>query len=292
MATTPIRELFDQAQPLAAIERAAFLDQHCTDSHARALIERLLMAADATDNTPLVLRDPAQWSHDIGESERFHEQPIGRSIGPFRLDALLGEGGSARVFRATRTIEGVEQTVALKVLRQSLANEHARLQFDRERNALVRLVHPNIAQFIDGGISEQGEAYIALEYVAGVQLMQYAREQNLPFRDRLRLMIEVARAVSAAHRSLIVHRDLKPANVLRYRQVARTRTGQSRSDTDANPVPCLHPRLCRPRAARRRHHHHRYRCLYARRIARRTADRRAPHRWQWQHTFSAHANAH
>lgn len=214
MAATPIRELFEQTQPLAALERVAFLDQHCADPETRALIERLLCAADTADNAPFLPRDPAQWSRDIGDSDPNSRQSIGRSIGPFRVDALLGEGGSARVFRATRTIEGVEQTVALKVLRHGLTNEHARLQFDRERHALVRLAHPNIAQLIDGGISEHGEAYIALEYVDGVQLLQHAREQNLPFRDRLRLMIEVARAVSAAHRSLIVHRDLKPANVL------------------------------------------------------------------------------
>ncbi|MDZ4814511.1 MAG: protein kinase, partial [Pseudomonadota bacterium] len=214
MSTTSMRELFEQALALPTAERAPFLDLHCADPKLRDQVERLLAGAQSIRSDPPLQRDPAQWAIEIGESALTTTQAEGTSIGPFRIQALLGEGGSARVFRASRTVEGVAQTVALKVLRQGLWAESARSQFDRERHALVRLVHPNIAQFIDGGISELGEAYIALEYVDGVQLLQYAREQQLSFRERLRLMIDVAHAVSAAHRSLIVHRDIKPGNVL------------------------------------------------------------------------------
>jgi eukaryotic-like serine/threonine-protein kinase len=214
MSGMSIRELFEQAQTLAQDRRAHYLDLHCADPAQRAQIERLLESAQASDIDAPLQRDPEQWARDIGEIARTPVQPMGASVGAFRIEALLGEGGSARVYRASRTVEGVAQTVALKVLRQGMWAEGSRRQFDRERRALVRLVHPNIAQFIDGGISDSGEAYIALEFVDGVQLLQYARERQLPFRERLRLMVEVTHAVSAAHRCLIVHRDLKPGNVL------------------------------------------------------------------------------
>ncbi len=214
MTGISIRELFEQAQALAQDQRALYLDRNCADPSQRAQVERLLESAGASDIDAPLQRDPEQWARDIGEVARTPVQPMGASVGAFRIEALLGEGGSARVYRASRTVEGVAQTVALKVLRQGMWAEASRRQFDRERRALVRLVHPNIAQFIDGGISDSGEAYIALEFVDGVQLLQYAREQQLPFRQRLRLMVEVAHAVSAAHRCLIVHRDLKPGNVL------------------------------------------------------------------------------
>jgi tetratricopeptide (TPR) repeat protein/tRNA A-37 threonylcarbamoyl transferase component Bud32 len=214
MSEASIRELFERAQALPEDARADMLDRHCPNIEKRALIERLLTAAAGLDDERLLTRNPTQWSRDIGETEPCREYVIGSSIGAFRIEALLGEGGSARVFRATRSVEGVVQTVALKVLRHSHAAAQVRQQFDRERHALVRLSHRNIAQFIDGGVSAQGEAYIALEFVDGVQLLQHARTQQLSFRDRLRLMIQVTQAVSAAHRSLIVHRDLKPGNVL------------------------------------------------------------------------------
>ena len=214
MSAALMREVFEQALALPAAERAPFLDMRCADPKLRDQVERLLASAQSIGSDPPLQRDPAQWAIEIGESALTTTQVVGTSIGPFCIQALLGEGGSARVFRATRTVEGVAQTVALKVLRQGLWAESARSQFDRERHALVRLVHPNIAQFIDGEISELGGAYIALEYVDGVQLLQYAREHQLSFRDRLRLMIDVAHAVSAAHRSLIVHRDIKPGNVM------------------------------------------------------------------------------
>lgn len=218
MASASIRELFEQANALAVAQRAAFLDQHCPDLSARATVEKLLLAADSLEASPVLERDPGEWSRAIGESQRLNADAIGCVVGPFVIEAALGEGGSARVFRATRKVEGVVQTVALKVLRLSLANEHARAQFDRERHALVRLVHPNIAQFIDGGVSVLGDAWIALEYVDGVELLEYARAAQLPLRQRIQLMIGVAQAVAAAHRCLIVHRDLKPGNVLVTRQ--------------------------------------------------------------------------
>ncbi|MDR2214997.1 MAG: serine/threonine protein kinase, partial [Nevskiaceae bacterium] len=140
--------------------------------------------------------------------------PPGAHIGPFEVLAVLGEGGSSTVFRAARTIEGVRQQVALKLLRRTLQSPESRRQFQREQSALTQLHHPAIARLIEGGVTETGLAYIALELVDGAPITAHVREHRLDLRARLHLFLQVCRAVEAAHRALIVHRDLKPSNVL------------------------------------------------------------------------------
>ncbi|MEO5560138.1 MAG: serine/threonine-protein kinase, partial [Dokdonella sp.] len=106
------------------------------------------------------------------------------------------------------------QRVALKLLRQSLLSPDARRRFGREQRALIRLQQPNIARMIEGGVTEGGQAYIALELVDGQPITAYADGEKLGVRERLGLFVTVCKAVDAAHRALIVHRDIKPSNVL------------------------------------------------------------------------------
>lgn len=205
-----LRELFDAASALPVAERPGWLAAHCPDPALRAEVERLLAADAASTTTPQ--RDALALAGAIGTPS--HTLEPGSRIGPFSVDDLLGEGGSSTVYRAHRDLDGVRQTVALKVLRRGLHAPEARRQFDRERQALAQLQHPSIAQFIDGGVTPEGQAFLALEFVDGAPITAYAREHALDFRRRIVLMVNVARAVAAAHRNLIVHRDLKPANIL------------------------------------------------------------------------------
>ena len=140
--------------------------------------------------------------------------PPGSRIGPFEIVRVIGEGGSSTVFEARRDVEGASQRVALKLLRQNLLSPEARRRFGREQRALIHLQHPNIARMVEGGITPDGLAYIALELVDGVPLTDFARANALGVRERLQMFATVCRAVDAAHRALIVHRDIKPSNVL------------------------------------------------------------------------------
>jgi len=211
----PPRELFEAALALPTAERAAYLDRHCPDARQRAIVERML-EADA-DAAARVLDD----SFDallgrVGDSANDAEamSPIGSAVGPFTLTHKLGEGGSSIVFRATREQSGVTQTVALKLLRRGLYSKDEQRRFRGERLALAQLRHPGIARLIEGGVTDSGVPYIALELIDGEPITDYAREQRLDLRHRLQLFVAVCRAVEAAHRALIVHRDLKPSNVL------------------------------------------------------------------------------
>lgn len=214
MASTPsLRELFEAALPLPVAARVQLLAERCPDPQRRAQVERML-AADAAEGDLLATGDAARAALAIGDASVAQALPAGSRIGPFELVEVLGEGGSSTVFRAFRDSEGVRQEVALKLLARGLYTTDAQRQFRREREALARLRHPGIARLIEGGVTDGGLAYIALELVDGQPITHYAREHGLGLRQRLGLFLRVCHAVEMAHRALIVHRDLKPSNVL------------------------------------------------------------------------------
>lgn len=138
----------------------------------------------------------------------------GGEVGPYRLEGLLGEGGMGQVWLAARADGLYQRRVALKLLRPGLVDANLRLRFTRERQILARLAHPHIARLLDAGLSADGVPYLALEYVDGMPITDYCRQQRVPIQDRLRMFQQVCDAVSHAHANLIVHRDLKPSNIL------------------------------------------------------------------------------
>ncbi|MEO7323255.1 MAG: tetratricopeptide repeat protein [Dokdonella sp.] len=209
-----LRDLFDQALVLRADERAAWLDAHCADLALRVEVSRLL-ATDAAEDARL-LDQPfddllGRMAEPAPEAE---PSPSGTRVGSFTLLDTLGAGGSSIVYRAEREQAGVRQTVALKLLRRGLYSAEEQRRFRDERRALAQLRHPGIAHLIEGGVTDNGVPYIALELVEGSPITEHARTHALDVRQRLALFVSACRAVEAAHRALIVHRDLKPSNVL------------------------------------------------------------------------------
>ncbi|TCT21692.1 protein kinase domain-containing protein [Thermomonas haemolytica] len=138
----------------------------------------------------------------------------GARLGPYRLERLLGEGGMGQVWLAARADGLYERKVALKLLRPGLADPRLRQRFDREREILARFAHPFIARLLDAGIDQNGQPYLALEYVEGEPITSWCQSRQLDLAARLDLFRQVCEAVSHAHANLIVHRDLKPSNIL------------------------------------------------------------------------------
>jgi serine/threonine-protein kinase len=213
--TPTLRELFEAALALAPTERRAFLDARCFDAARRATVEQLL-AADAEGGARVLDESFDELLGRVSDDslDEIGPPPAGTSIGPFVLVEKLGEGGSSIVYRAEREQAGVRQTVALKLLRRGLYSEEERRRFRSERLALAQLEHASIARLIEGGVTDAGVPYIALELIDGETITDYARNRHLNLRQRLELFVDACRAVEAAHRALIVHRDLKPSNVL------------------------------------------------------------------------------
>lgn len=134
-------------------------------------------------------------------------------IGPYRLLRELGVGGMGAVWLAERADGTLKRQIALKLPRAVWSTGLAQ-RMARERDILASLEHPNIARLYDAGTDTQGRPYLALEYVEGQQIDVYCREGSLSIRQRLQLLLDVARAVTYAHSRLVIHRDLKPGNIL------------------------------------------------------------------------------
>jgi tetratricopeptide (TPR) repeat protein len=138
----------------------------------------------------------------------------GRRFGPYRVLRLLGQGGMGSVWLAERADGLFARQVALKLVHASLAGRALAERFARERSILAALEHPHIARLLDAGVAEDGQPYLAIEYVEGAPLTAYCDRHRLPLAARLGLMLQVLSAVQYAHQNLVIHRDLKPANIL------------------------------------------------------------------------------
>jgi serine/threonine protein kinase len=137
---------------------------------------------------------------------------VGHRLGPYRIEARLGQGGMGIVFRA---LHDDGRTVALKVLRDELgADEAFRRRLAREARAAAEVSHPNLATVLEAG--EAGDRlYLAVRYVDGRSLAErLAAGGPLPVDELVRLAAEVGAGLDALHRRGIVHRDVKSANIL------------------------------------------------------------------------------
>jgi serine/threonine-protein kinase len=206
-----LRDLFERAVDVCAAERDAWIDAHATNPGERTALRRLLAADDGSG----FLDTPAtEYAARLAADEVTADGLIGQRIGAFRLVRTLGRGGMAAVFLGERVDADFEQNVAIKLLRRGLYSELEQRLFQRERQVLATLDHPNIARLIDGGLTGAGIPFLVMEHVDGVPITQFADERGLDVRGRLTLFLAVCRTVEAAHRSLIVHRDIKPSNIL------------------------------------------------------------------------------
>src|SRR5689334_3013623 len=130
------------------------------------------------------------------------------------LQGELGSGGMGTVYRGMDT--QTERLVAVKLLRPEAVADAPDLieRFAREADALRQLDHPNIVKVLDT-FEEDGRRYIVLEYVAGGSLRDLLEANGpLSIRQALNISLDLADALTRAHRLKIIHRDLKPANVL------------------------------------------------------------------------------
>ena len=200
----PIARHFERLCELSEQDQKREIDSLGLAEADRVMLMKLL-AADRREGDPIhaVIVDGVA---GINAPDSIH-------FGPWRLVRELGSGGMGTVFLAERSDGHFEQKAAIKLLRGFPTSEGMR-RLRQERRILAGLDHPNIARLLDGGESETGQPWLAMEYVDGLPLLEYARRHAPSLRDRLGLLSSMLDAIGHAHSHLIVHRDLKPANVL------------------------------------------------------------------------------
>src|ERR1700704_1864500 len=141
---------------------------------------------------------------------------IGQTLGHYRIDSKLGEGGMGVVYRAFDT--HLDRTVAIKVLRPDVtASPDRKRRFVQEAKSASALNHPGIVHIYDidsANLPDGPTDFIAMEFVPGKTLDQYIGTSGLSLKDALKYGIQIADALARAHAAGIVHRDLKPANII------------------------------------------------------------------------------
>ena len=208
-----VESLLDEVLELTPEERAPFLERvGARAPELRAQVERWLRGTERADG---FLDQPgAEYVAPLVSATEEIRSAEGARIGPYRITGVAGHGGMGTVYVAERD-EPYHQRVALKLVRGAVAlDDHLVRHLVEERRILASLEHPHIARLIDGGVTDEGLPWFAMEYVEGEPIDQYCEKHNLQLPARLQLFLTVCDAVQFAHRNLVVHRDLKPSNIL------------------------------------------------------------------------------
>jgi len=202
-----IEAIFNEALGVPEDLRKELIEARCNGYRELiAEVSSLLKASEDERNLTACCRlEPETGRENNAES---------KCVGPYVLDRLLGRGGMGAVYLAHRADGQFEQKVAIKLIDLPLATDLFRERFRKERQILAGLQHPYIARLLDGGVTQNGDLFLVMEYVDGLPIHRFCDERHLSPHQRLTLFMRVCEAVQFAHQHFIVHRDLKPDNLL------------------------------------------------------------------------------
>ncbi len=200
-------EIFEKALDFESdIERRAYLAGACAGDEALAQAVADLLAAHSSAERGEFLAGLQKHEALIWERE-------GSIVGRYKLLQKIGEGGFGVVYMAEQR-EPVKRRVALKIIKLGMDTKQVVGRFEAERQALAMLAHPNIANVLDAGATENGRPYFVMELVRGVPVTDFCDQHQLTTEERLKLFLDICAAVQHAHQRGLIHRDLKPGNIL------------------------------------------------------------------------------
>lgn len=211
----PLKAVWEQCVLLPAEERSALLSAAELSTAARRVLGELLALDDSAGER---LERPAHERlgliSPVQADALALPSMVGRRLGPYQVLQLVGRGGMGAVYEAERADQAYKQRVAIKTLWRGADSDVLLQRFRSERQILAALQHPNIAQLLDGGSTDEGTPWLAMEFVEGTPIDAWCDARALDIPARLDLFRQVCAAVQHAHQRLVVHRDLKPSNIL------------------------------------------------------------------------------
>jgi len=209
-------DMFDEACDLPPDRQVDFLRERCGGDESLLDEVRKLLRHDAQP-----IGFVAEKAHGGGfemiapELAAGNDAALPGQVGSYRILDKIGEGGKGVVYRAEQ--QRPRRIVALKLIRFAQTDPSTLRRFEHEAELLARLSHPGIAQVYEAGVADLGQGaqpFIAMEFVQGLNLLEFVRQRDFGVRQKLELMARVCDAVQHAHQRGVIHRDLKPANIL------------------------------------------------------------------------------
>ena len=198
--------LVEQALELEESARQRFIESQTPDMpELRARACAMLANIEQDDKDALVTGQGAHYLLNWSQPKR---------IGNYNIINEIGRGGMGVVYRAQRTNADFEHEVALKLVSVKNTSNKFIERLRSERRLLAQLKHPNIAQFYDGGETQEGMPFFVMEFVDGKPLHHYLENADKSLTQRLGLFQQICAAISYAHTNTIIHRDLSPSNIL------------------------------------------------------------------------------
>ncbi len=208
-----IQDIFSEALELEEQERASYvLTKTEGDQELKEEVEKLLHGAEKANSFFGNLEDKVSdaWQK-AAETTLLSE---GEKVGVYQIEKEIGRGGMAVVYLAKRIDGEFEQKVAIKVIKRGMDSDEVLRRFMAEKQILASLNHPNISKILNSGLAPNGLPYFVMEYVEGMDLIEYCNQSKLSIKERLEIFIQICRTLQHAHRNLVIHRDLKPSNIL------------------------------------------------------------------------------
>jgi Tol biopolymer transport system component len=204
-----VKAIFNSAIQYSPEERHSFLSQACSgDASLRGEVESLIASHEKSGD---FIDEPA-YQGAAWLAEEKSELKAGQKIGSFQVVSFISRGGMGEVYLAQDL--RLNRKVALKLLPASFTKDNDRLRrFEQEARAVSALNHPNIITIFEIQRIDSTH-FLATEFVDGQTLRDRLNHSSLSLSETLNIGIQVADALSAAHRTGIIHRDIKPENIM------------------------------------------------------------------------------